>query len=286
VSDRPRRYVLTITCPDRTGIVAAVSTFIAEHGGWVLEAAQHGDLVTGQFFMRIEVIADSLRLHRAEFEERFGTLAEEFALTWNLTDTAVPRRVVILVSKLPHCLADLLYRWESKDLEFEIPCVVSNHDDLRPLVERHQIPFHHVSLEGDLTEGFERIATIFDEARGDTMVLARFMQVLPAWMCERYENTIVNIHHSFLPSFAGGRPYHKALERGVKLIGATCHYVTADLDAGPIIEQDTARIDHGGSLEDLVQVGRDIERSVLARGLRWHLEDRVLFNGSKTVVFS
>jgi formyltetrahydrofolate deformylase len=286
VSDRPRRYVLTITCPDRTGIVAAVSTFIAEHGGWVLEAAQHGDLLTGQFFMRMEVIADSLRVDRDEFEGAFGALANEFALTWKLTDSEVPRRVVILVSKLPHCLADLLYRWESKDLEFEIPCVVSNHNDLRPLVERHQIPFHHVPLAEDLTQGFERIATIFDEAKGDTMVLARFMQVLPAWMCERYENTIVNIHHSFLPSFAGGRPYHKALERGVKLIGATCHYVTADLDAGPIIEQDTARIDHGDSLDDLVQVGRDIERSVLARGLRWHLEDRVLLNGSKTVVFS
>jgi formyltetrahydrofolate deformylase len=281
-----RRYILTITCPDRTGIVAAVSTFIAEHGGWVLEAAQHGDLSTEQFFMRIEVIAETVPFGPGEFAERFEPLATQFAMTWKLIDTALAKRVVILVSKEPHCLTDLLYRQESGDLACEIPCVISNHDDLRGLVERHDITFHHVDMAADRDRGFAEIASRFEEAGADTMVLARFMQMVPADLCERYPGQILNIHHSFLPSFAGARPYHQAFEHGVKLIGATCHYVTAELDAGPIIEQDTQRIDHGDTLEDLVRVGRDIERAVLARGLRFHLEDRVLLNGTKTVVFA
>ncbi|MGP8060452.1 MAG: formyltetrahydrofolate deformylase [Acidimicrobiales bacterium] len=281
-----RRYVLTVTCPDRTGIVAAVSGFIAAEGGWVLEAAQHGDLSTGRFFLRIEVIADSLPFGPDGFAERFSPTAREFEMSWGLSDTDVAKRVVILVSREEHCLADLLYRWRSGDLDCEIPCVISNHEDLRAVVEWHGIPFHHVPVTDDPTAAFAEVERRFTASGGDVMVLARYMQVLPGDLCERHRGRIVNIHHSFLPSFAGARPYHQAFERGVKLIGATCHYVTADLDAGPIIEQDTRRIDHSDSPEELRRVGRDIECSVLARGLRWHLEDRVLLNGSRTVVFT
>jgi formyltetrahydrofolate deformylase len=283
-----RRYVLTITCPDRIGIVAAVTGFIAGHGGSVLEAAQHGDLNSGTFFLRIEVTADSLPFGPEAFREAFAPVADEFAMDWQLSDSDSRKKVVLLVSKEDHCLADLLNRWRSGDLECDIPCVISNHDDLRSFVEWHRIPFHHVPMTSDPAQkaaAFEEIERIFAEERGDLMVLARFMQIVPPALCARYAGRILNIHHSFLPSFAGSRPYHQAFARGVKLIGATCHYVTADLDEGPIIEQDTRRIDHGDSPEELRRVGRDIERTVLARGLRWHLEDRVLLNGSKTIVF-
>ena len=279
--------MLTVTCPDRVGIVAAVTGFIADHGGWVVEAAQHGDLVTGRFFQRIEVLADSLDVGPEEFGRQFGSLAERLSMDWHLTDTDVPKRVVVLVSRQDHCLADLLHRWRSGDLACAIPCVISNHEDLRSLVEWHGIAFHHVPVTAATkTEAFAQTVRLFDQARGDVMVLARYMQILPADVCARYPGRIINIHHSFLPSFAGARPYHQAFERGVKLIGATCHYVTAELDAGPIIEQDTSRIDHGDTVEDLMRIGRDVERSVLARGLRWHLEDRVLVNGNRTVVFA
>jgi formyltetrahydrofolate deformylase len=283
-----RRYVLTITCPDRIGIVAAVTGFIAGHGGSVLEAAQHGDLNSGTFFLRIEVTADSLPFGPEAFREAFAPVADEFAMDWQLSDSDSRKKVVLLVSKEDHCLADLLNRWRSGDLECDIPCVISNHDDLRSFVEWHRIPFHHVPMTSDPAQkaaAFEEIERIFAEERGDLMVLARFMQIVPPALCARYAGRILNIHHSFLPSFAGSRPYHQAFARGVKLIGATCHYVTADLDEGPIIEQDTRRIDHADSPEELRRVGRDIERTVLARGLRWHLEDRVLLNGTKTVVF-
>jgi formyltetrahydrofolate deformylase len=213
-------------------------------------------------------------------------------MEWQVHDTDVPMRVVLLVSREDHCLADLLYRWRSGDLECDIPCVISNHEDLREQVEWHGIPFHFVPVPADSgtaaarEAAFGEIERIFVEAGGDVMVLARYMQIIPPDMCARLAGRIINIHHSFLPSFAGARPYHQAFERGVKLIGATCHYVTADLDTGPIIEQDTRRIDHADSPEELRRVGRDIERTVLARGLRWVIEGRVLTNGARTVVFA
>ena len=282
-----RRLVLTVTCPDRTGIVAAVTGFIASHGGWVVEAAQHGDLATGQFFQRIEVLAESLAFGPEEFGDHFADVADQYGLDWHLTDSDARKRVVILASREDHCLADLLYRWRSGNLHCDIPAVISNHPDLRPLVEWHGIEFIHIPVAtGYRSEAFEAIVAHFEAVGADTMVLARYMQILPSEVCERYPGRIINIHHSFLPSFAGARPYHQAFERGVKLIGATCHYVTADLDAGPIIEQDTSRIDHAATVDDLMRLGRDIERSVLARGLRWHLEDRVLINGDRTVVFA
>ena len=282
-----RRYILTITCPDQVGIVAGVTGFIASHGGWVVEAAQHGDLGTGRFFQRIEVLAESLPFGPDRFGEEFAPVAEAWDLDWHLSDTDVPKRVVILASREDHCLADLLYRWRSGTLPCTIPLVVSNHPDLAPLAEAAGVPFVHVPVgAGGAAEAFEEITERFEQVDGDVMVLARYMQIVPADVCERYAGRIINIHHSFLPSFAGARPYHPAHTRGVKLIGATCHYATAELDAGPIIEQDTARITHAESPEQLVALGRDIERSVLARGLTWHLEDRVLLNGQRTVVFN
>jgi formyltetrahydrofolate deformylase len=284
-----RRYVLTITCPDRVGIVAAVTGLIARHGGSVLEATQHGDLSSALFFLRIEVTAESLPFGPVEFRDAFRPVAEEFAMEWRITDTDVRKRVMLLVSREDHCLADLLYRWRSGDMECDITSVVSNHEDLRSFVEWHGIPFRWIPVPREpapKAEAFAEMQRVFEEEGADVMVLARYMQILPTSFCDRHSGRIINIHHSFLPSFAGSRPYHQAFARGVKLIGATCHYVTADLDEGPIIEQDTRRIDHADSPEELRRVGRDIERTVLARGVRWHLEDRVLLNGSKTIVFA
>lgn len=280
-----RRYTLTISCPDRSGIIAAVTGFIAQHGGFIVEASYHTEQEAQRFFMRQEMRADSLPFDADEFLRRFAPLAQEFGMDWQLTDSAIRKRLVLLVSKQDHCLDDLLHRWRSGELQVDIPCVISNHEDLRSFVEWHGIPFLHVDMQGDKEEAFQHIAALFEEHRGDCMVLARFMQILPPWLCQRYPGRVVNIHHSFLPSFVGAKPYHQAYQRGVKLIGATCHYVTDELDAGPIIEQDTVRIDHGDTVDDLVRYGRDIEKTVLSRGLRYHVEDRVLVCGNKTIVF-
>lgn len=281
-----RRYTLTLSCPDRVGIVAAVSTFLAQHNGWIVEANHHADNQSVRYFMRQEILAESLPFGIDAFKSKFAEVAQEFQMEWRISDSAVPHRVVILVSREDHCLYDLLHRWKSREFNFDIPCVVSNHDTLRGFVEWHGIPFHHVPMTAETKlKAFDEIVRLFEHYRGDTMVLARYMQILSAEVCDAYASRIVNIHHSFLPSFAGARPYHQAFERGVKLIGATCHYVTTELDAGPIIEQDTVRVDHGDSVEDLVRYGKDIEKAVLARGLRYHVEDRVLRDGNKTIVF-
>jgi formyltetrahydrofolate deformylase len=293
--DRQRTYRLSASCPDRVGIVARVSTFIAEHQGWILETSLHAEPPAegeqaGRYFMRIEIRADSLPFHLAELRERFRPLATDLGMEWKITDSAVKKRVVLLVSKQEHCLYDLLARWQSKELDVEIPCVISNHDTFRRFVEWHGIAFHHVPVTPqNKTAAFAEVRRLFDEVGGDTMVLARYMQILSPELCAAYPGRILNIHHSFLPSFIGARPYHQAHARGVKLIGATCHYVTADLDQGPIIEQDVIRIDHSDSVDDMVRYGKDIEKTVLARGLRYHIEDRVLVHGqgthNKTIVF-
>ncbi|MEK7736160.1 MAG: formyltetrahydrofolate deformylase, partial [Pseudomonadota bacterium] len=252
----------------------------------ILESSFHADDLDGRYFMRIEVRADSLPFELAEFRSHFQPLANELQLDWRINDSAVKKRVVVLVSKQEHCLYDLLARWQSKELDIEIPCVISNHDDFRGFVEWHGIPFHHVPIvPANKDAAYAEVMRLFDAARGDAMVLARYMQILPPQLCAAYPGRIINIHHSFLPSFVGAKPYHQAYQRGVKLIGATCHYVTVDLDQGPIIEQDVIRIDHSDSVEDMVRYGKDIEKAVLARGLRYHLEDRVLTHGNKTVVF-
>ncbi|MCB1893152.1 MAG: formyltetrahydrofolate deformylase [Rhodocyclaceae bacterium] len=281
-----RRYTLTASCPDRVGIVARVATFIAENQGWILETSHHADEDTQRYFMRIEMKADSLPFDLAEFRRRFQPIAAEFRMDWRIADSAVRKRLVLLVSKQEHCLYDLLARWQSKELEVDIPCVISNHETFRGFVEWHGIPFHHVPVTAENKAAANaEIARLFEDAHGDVMVLARYMQIIPAELCEKLPGRIINIHHSFLPSFVGAKPYHQAHQRGVKLIGATCHFVTAELDAGPIIEQDTVRIDHGDTVDDLVRYGKDIEKAVLARGLRYQVEDRVLLNGNRTVVF-
>ena len=281
-----RRYTLTLSCPDRVGIVAAVSGLIAQHQGWIVEASHHADEPAKRFFMRQEILADSLPFDLATLKEKFAPIASEYGMDWRISDSAARKRVVILVSKQEHCLYDLLARWQSKELDIEIPCVISNHETFRGFVEWHGIPFHHVPVTPDnKSAAYAEVQRLFESVRGDTMVLARYMQILSPELCRAYPGRIVNIHHSFLPSFVGARPYHQAYERGVKLIGATCHYVTEDLDQGPIIEQDVIRIDHSDSPEDMVRYGKDIEKTVLARGLRYHLEDRVLAHGNKTVVF-
>ncbi|HEY5762691.1 MAG TPA: formyltetrahydrofolate deformylase [Rhodocyclaceae bacterium] len=288
---RERFYTLSASCPDTTGIVARVASFIAGHGGWITESSYHaespdGNGGSGRYFMRIEMRADSLPFHLAEFRSRFAPLAGELAMDWRISDSAVKKRVVILVSQQEHCLYDLLSRWQSKELDIEIPCVISNHMSFKGFVEWHGIPFHHVPVAADnKAKTFAEIRRLFDESRADVMVLARYMQILPPELCAAYPGQVINIHHSFLPSFVGARPYHQAYTRGVKLIGATCHYVTENLDQGPIIEQDVIRIDHSDAVEDMVRYGKDIEKAVLARGLRYHLEDRVLVHGNKTIVF-
>ncbi len=278
------RYTLTLSCPDRVGIVAAVSSFVAEHGGFIVEASYHTDQEAQRFFMRQEIRADSLPFGAEEFRTRFARLAEQFQMDWQISDSAVKKRVVLLVSRQDHCLDDLLHRWRSGELQVDIPCVISNHEDLRGFVEWHGIPYHYVDMS-DKAAAYAEIARRFDEVHGDVMVLARFMQIIPPGLCTRYARRIINIHHSFLPSFVGAKPYHQAFQRGVKLIGATCHYVSDELDAGPIIEQDITRIDHGDTVDDMVRYGKDIEKAVLARGLRYHVEDRVLVCGNKTIVF-
>jgi formyltetrahydrofolate deformylase len=281
-----RHYTLTIDCPDRVGIVAAVSTFVAERNGWILESNHHADRASGRFFMRNAILASSLPDGAERFAADFEPIARRFDMNWRLSDSARPRRVALLVSKLDHCLIDLLYRWRAGELRCEIPCVISNHDDLRRDVEPHGIPFHVVPVAPhDKPAAFARVESLLREHAIDTIVLARYMQILPAETCARYPGRIINIHHSFLPSFVGAKPYHRAFERGVKLIGATSHYVTADLDEGPIIEQDVVRVEHDDTVDDLIRYGRDVEKAVLARALRYHLEDRVLLNGNRTVVF-
>jgi formyltetrahydrofolate deformylase len=281
-------YTLTVSCPDRVGIVAAVSTYLAGKGGWITEANHHSDTTTGRFFMRNVLLARTLNGTLDSFRKDFADIAARYEMDWSVSDSAARKRVVLLVSKFDHCLVDLLYRWKAGELECDIPCVISNHEDLRSYVEWHGIPYHHVPVPADAAakqSAFRQIEQKFIEAQGDVMVLARYMQILPADLCARYPGRIINIHHSFLPSFIGARPYLQAFERGVKLIGATSHYVTTDLDAGPIIEQDVVRIDHGDTEADLVRYGRDIEKAVLSRALKYHLEDRVLLNGNRTIVF-
>jgi len=293
-----RRYVITLSCPDTTGIVARIAGFLADAGGWITEAGYHSDPATGWFFTRQVVRAESLPFDADELRARFAAVAADLGgsvedTDWTVTDTAEPKGLVILVTTEAHCLHDLLGRVVARELPVRLDAVIGNHDALREIVHAHGVPFHHVDFpppgNGSPATAREKA---FDELRGlveqhdpDAIVLARFMQILPAELCAAWAGRAINIHHSFLPSFVGARPYHQAYARGVKLIGATCHYVTPELDAGPIIEQDVIRVDHGDTAADMVRRGRDIERFVLARGLRWHLEDRVLVHGNKTVVF-
>lgn len=282
-----RVYRLVISCPDQVGIVATVAQYIADKGATIVEANHHTDPVNSWFFMRHEILASSLKEDLADFEAGFAKIAEQFEMEWYLSDSEKPKKIALFASKESHCLADLLHRWHENELPGEVVCVIANHDDLRSMVEWHGVPFHHVPVTPEnKPQAFADTESLVEQYGADVIVLARYMQILPPQMCADYAGKVINIHHSFLPSFVGARPYHQASERGVKLIGATCHYVTEVLDAGPIIEQDVIRVNHAHSIDDMKRLGRDVEKTVLARGLRYHLEDRVLIHGNKTVVFA
>ena len=282
-----RRYVLTLSCPDSTGIVARITGSLAELGGWIVQASYHSDPESGRFFTRQVIRADSLPFEVDELRARFLEVARTLqADDAKVVDTEVPKRVAILVSTAGHCLYELLARWHSGSLGGEVGVVVGNHRTLAPVAQMFGIPFRHVPVDPEhRDEAFARIRDEVDTIEPDAIVLARFMQVVPPWLCHAWAGRLINIHHGFLPSFAGARPYHQAHQRGVKIIGATCHYVTSELDDGPIIEQDVIRVNHSDTAAEMARRGRDIEKSVLARGLEAHLQDRVLLDGRRTIVF-
>ncbi|MGI8700120.1 MAG: formyltetrahydrofolate deformylase [Nocardioidaceae bacterium] len=279
-------FILTLRCPDQPGIVHAVSGFLLQHHGNILASAQFGDPETGRFFMRVQFTVSEDGQDAPGLSSQFGAVAERFVMSWDLFSARAPYRTLIMVSRFGHCLNDLLFRWSTGALQIEIPAIVSNHRDFERLAATYDIPFHHVPVTPETKEQAEaRLFELVDELGIHLVVLARYMQVLSDDACRRLSGRAINIHHSFLPSFKGARPYHQAHARGVKLIGATAHYVTGDLDEGPIIEQDVASADHTMTPEQLVATGREVESRVLSRAVRWHSEQRVLLNDSKTVVF-
>ncbi|HZR90737.1 MAG TPA: formyltetrahydrofolate deformylase [Bradyrhizobium sp.] len=281
------QYVLTLSCPDRPGIVSAVSTFLANSGQNILDAQQFDDVETNKFFMRVVFTAADLAVELSALQTGFTAIADRFAMEWQMRDRAARRRVMLLVSKSDHCLVDILYRWRTGELAMIPTAIVSNHPrETYAGLDFSGIPFHHLPVTRETKPAQEEaIFKLVQETGTDLVVLARYMQILSDDLSAKLSGRCINIHHSFLPGFKGAKPYHQAHDRGVKLIGATAHYVTSDLDEGPIIDQDVERISHRDTPEDLVRKGRDIERRVLARAIRYHLQDRVILNGRKTVVF-
>ena len=277
---------LLISCPDARGIIAAVAEFVSEHGGNILDADQHSDPMHREFFMRVEIERDGFELDASSFDAAWTQLADRFAMRWRIHWGDRIKRMAVFVSKGGHCLNDLLWRWKTAELAVEIPFVLSNHEDLRRDVESLGLTFHHLPATPETKADQEREARrLLEEAGVDFVVLARYMQILSPSFVAAYPSRIINIHHSFLPAFAGAKPYHQAYDRGVKIIGATSHYVTDKLDEGPIIAQETMAVDHRDSVDDLVRKGRDLERVVLARAVRHHAEDKILASNNKTVVF-
>ena len=277
---------LLITCPDARGIVAAIADFLHQHNANILHADQHQDAENNLFLMRVEWDLAGFSLDETSFNQAFALIANKFSMQWQLKLSQHKARVAIMVSQYDHCLADLLHRHKSGELACEIPLVISNHRDTEKLVQFYGVDFHHIPVSKDNKAEAEAAQfKLFDEYKIDLIVLARYMQILSPDFVTRYPQRIINIHHSFLPAFIGARPYHRAFERGVKLIGATGHYVTEVLDEGPIIEQDIERISHRDQVEDLIQKGRDLERVVLSKAVRWHIENRILLYANKTVIF-
>ena len=278
---------LLVCCPDRKGLVAALAQVLYGHGANILDADQHTDPVAGQFFQRIKFDMSELHTDRRSLETAVAEVAERFSMSWRVSDRLHRYKTAIFVSKYDHCLYDLLLRQKSGELATDIPLVISNHPDLEPVARQFDIPFHHLPITKDTKAEQEAAAlALLAQADVDLVVLARYMQILSDDFLNAFTGHVINIHHSFLPAFMGSKPYHRAFQRGVKLIGATAHYATAELDEGPIIEQDVVRCSHRDSVEDLVRKGRDLEKVVLARAVRWHLDDRVLVYDNKTVVFS
>ena len=282
-------FILTLSCPDQMGIVHAVSGFLFERGGNIIDSAQFNDTDSDRFFMRVNFEERRSDIDLVTLKTEFAPIAERFDMDWQLVDEAAKPRLMIMVSKIGHCLNDLLFRHKSGNLPVDIAAIVSNHPDFYQLAASYNIPFHHFPLLGgsaeQKAEQERRVLEVFHQQNIDFVVLARYMQILSNDMCQALNGRAINIHHSFLPSFKGAKPYHQAFAKGVKLIGATAHFVTADLDEGPIIEQDIARVDHSMTPEELTAIGRDVECVTLARAVKWHAEHRVLLNGKKTVVF-
>ena len=289
MSPRPqpcREFVLTLSCPDRAGLVHAVTGFLVSHSGNILESQQFDDRPQDRFFMRVHFDVPDGAASLEDLRTGFLPVAEAHGITWRLNDASTPTRTLIMVSKFGHCLNDLLFRRSTGALNIEIPAIVSNHRDFESLARTYGIPFHHIPVTPDTkAEAEARLLRLVDERDVDLVVLARYMQILSDDLCKQLDGRAINIHHSFLPSFKGARPYVQAHQRGVKLVGATAHYVTPDLDEGPIIEQDVVRVTHSHAPDELVALGRDVEAQVLARAVRWHSESRVLVNGRCTVVF-
>jgi formyltetrahydrofolate deformylase len=289
MSPRPQpgdTYVLTLSCPDQAGLVHAVSGFLVRNSGNILQSQQFDDRLEDRFFMRVHFDVSDPDITLEHLRYRFGPVAEAHHISWTLRDAATPARTLIMVSRFGHCLNDLLFRRRTGALNIEIPAIVSNHRDFEGLAGTYGIPFHHIPVTQDTKpEAEARLLELVRELDVDLVVLARYMQVLSDDLCKELEGRAINIHHSFLPSFKGAKPYQQAHERGVKLVGATAHYVTPDLDEGQIIEQDVVRVDHALDPGELVTVGRDVEAQVLARAVKWHTESRVMVNGNRTVVF-
>ena len=284
-AQRGQEFILTLSCPDKPGIVYSVSSFLVQHSANIIASQQYGQPDDGRFFMRVHFSVPPPGLAIAELERDFSWVAESFHMSWRLHDKSEHVRTLIMVSRLGHCLNDLLFRWRSGSLPVDIAGVVSNHEDFRDLTESYKLPFHHIPVTPETKPAAEAaLLSLIDETQTELIVLARYMQILSPEVCKRVEGRMINIHHSFLPSFKGARPYHQAYAKGVKIVGATAHYVTADLDEGPIVEQDVLRVDHTFEPQLLAEAGRDVEAQVLARAVTWHAEHRALLNGNRTVI--
>jgi formyltetrahydrofolate deformylase len=278
--------ILLVSCPDQRGLVATIADFVYRHNGNILHADEHADEGSNLFLMRVEFDPAEFSFELSDFARHFTPIAERFNMTWRLAQSARRPRMAILVSRYDHCLVDLLYRHQSGELTCDVPVIISNHPDNKPIADFYGIPYETVAVEkNDKRSAEAKILQLLKQHDPDFIVLARYMQILSNDFVSAYPQRIINIHHSFLPAFVGAKPYHQAFQRGVKLIGATSHYVTEVLDDGPIIEQDVVRISHRDAVEDLIQKGRDLEKIVLSRAVRWHVENRILLYGHKTVVF-
>lgn len=277
--------ILKLSCPDKPGLVARIASHASEFQANLVEFNQFIEQERGVFYARLEIDTASLEVPVEDFIASFEVLGRAIQANWHFRRLPYTMRTAVLVTKTDHCLNEILWRTQLGELPIEITSVIGNRTDCREIAETAGLPFHHVEMTGDKEEGFRRIEALLDKQEVELAVLARFMQIIPPWMCEKYEGRMINIHHSFLPAFIGANPYRQAYERGVKFIGATCHYVTGDLDAGPIIEQEVERVQHHHSVQDLVRLGRDCERSALARGIRHHVHDRTIIDGRRALVF-
>ena len=278
--------ILKLNCPDQQGIVAKIANYVAGHMGNLTEFAQFSDTLGGKFFARLEIDTLSLDVELDDFVKGFGTLGRSLRADWHFRALPYRMRTAVLVTKTDHCLNEILWRAEMGELPVEITSIIGNRSDCKAMAERYGITFHQISMDGASRENvFRQIKSILDEENVELAVLARFMQILPDWFCDAYRGQLINIHHSFLPAFIGANPYRQAHDRGVKLIGATCHYVTGELDAGPIIEQEVERVQHFHSPQDLARLGRNCERTALAKGIRYHVNDRTIIDGNRAIVF-